>query len=65
MRNQKPNTGDPGGSQSIWEYSEQMLFLHLHMKDKQRLSSAESSEDTLDETEMPLESNELTPQLAS
>lgn len=65
MRNQKPKTGDPGGSQSSWKYSEHMLFLHPHMKDKQRISSVEYSEETLDdEAEIPLESNEPTPQFA-
>lgn len=64
LRNQKPKTGDPGGSQPTWKYSEQMLFLHPYMKDKERISSVVSLEDTIDDTEEILESNEQTPHVA-
>lgn len=60
MRNQKPKTGDLDGSQSTWKYNEQLLFLHPHMKDKERISSVVKLEDTVDDTEEVLQSNELT-----
>jgi len=64
LRNQKPKTGDPGGSQPTWKYSEQMLLLNPYMKDKERISSVVSLEDTIDDTEEILESNEQTPLVA-
>ncbi|CAI6345114.1 unnamed protein product [Macrosiphum euphorbiae] len=41
-----------------------MLFLHPYMKDKERISSVVSLEDTIDDTEEILESNEQTPNVA-
>jgi len=64
LRNQKPKTGDPGGSQSTSKYSEQLLFLHPHMKDKERISSVVNLEDPIDNTEEILQSNELTTETA-
>lgn len=60
LRNHKPKTGDPGGSQSTWKYREQLLFLHPYMKDKERISSVVNLEDQIDDTEEILQSNELT-----
>lgn len=60
MRNQKSKVGDNGGQPSKWKYSDQLLFLYPHMKDKKRMSSAEGSEDAQEEPEETLqaESNE-------
>ncbi|VVC44841.1 BESS motif,MADF domain [Cinara cedri] len=60
MRNTKSKTYD--GQQPKWKYSDQLSFIHPHMKDKK--TNADGSEDNQDDMDDPLhaESNDSWPE---